>query len=97
MSDLIVIGYPHETTAQRLWDELASWGQRLAQPGSRYQGRPQAAGSGTGTARDISDHGYRPEGHPGQVRGSAAALRRDGIAPPHDAEQQLMKALHGKT
>ena len=70
MSDLIVIGYPDEQTAEKVWDELVSMQDDFLV--------------------DLED---------------AAIIRRDQkerlhvmvlkTSLPHDAEQQLMKALHG--
>ena len=163
MSDLIVIGYPDEATAEKAWGELVklqqdflvdledaaivrrdrkgrlhvttpahhavAWGTLsglfwgvliglvflwpLAPAGRRgrghhggrarrgreprRQGRFPAAGPGPGAARDVSDPGHRPQGDPGQVpRGvkpyGGTVLK---TSLPHDAEQQLMQALHG--
>jgi len=163
MSDLIVIGYPDEETAEKVWDEVVKlhenflvdledaaiirrdqkgrllvtipahhaviWGtlsrlvtgraQRAdlpvaARPGgrrgrghhggrarrgreSRHQGRIPAARPRHVAARHIRDHGRRPQGDAGQVHRGAEALRGMVLKTslPHDAEQQLMKALHG--
>ena len=57
MSDLIVIGYPDEETAEKVWDEVTP---------------------------DKFIEALKPYG--GTVLKTSL---------PHDAEQQLMKALHG--
>jgi len=56
MSDLIVIGYPDETTAYNVWDELVKFLEAL-----------------------------KPYG---------GAVLQTSLS--HDAEQELMKALHGE-
>jgi hypothetical protein len=48
--------------------------------GYRDQGRLQATRAGPGAAGDLRHPRHRPQGHPGQVPGGAAAVRRDGPA-----------------
>ena len=70
MSDLIVICYSDEQTAEKVWDELVSMQDDFLV--------------------DLEDAAIIRRGQKGRLHGMVLKT-----SLPHDAEQQLMKALHG--
>ena len=85
MSDLIVIGYPDEDTAAKAWDDLARLQHDfLVDLEDAAVIRRDRNGKLHVTTPDKFLEAMRPYG--GTVLQTSL---------PHDAEQQLMKALHG--